>query len=95
MSLRAVLSAETLQAIGNGKIYLKDWKMKNVLPRLLHLINISFKTDGEIKSCSDKQKFKTTQYHKRSFRTNVKDLYSQEIQNKGKKRYIYIYKQPE
>ena len=29
--------------------------MKNVPQRLLHLISISFKIDGEIKSCSDKK----------------------------------------
>ena len=59
--LRADLSAETLQAEGNGRVYLKYWKGK--LYNQDNLTRISFKIDGEIKSFWDKQKlreFKTT-----------------------------------
>ena len=43
---------------GNGRIYLKYWKGKNLQPGLLNLAKISFKIDGEIKSFSDKQKLR-------------------------------------
>ena len=59
-------------------------KGKNLQPRLLYPARISFKINGEIKSFSDKQKIKRIQYHQTSFTTNVKDLYSQEIQEKKK-----------
>ena len=47
--LTADLSAETLQARREYRIYLKYWKGKNLQPRLLYSARISFKTDGEIK----------------------------------------------
>ena len=58
--LTADLSAETLQARRDWKYILKG---KNLQPRLLYPARISFKTDGEIKSLSDKKKlgeFSTT-----------------------------------
>ena len=73
--LRVALSAESLQAR-------REWKNTfwvlsgNLVPqRLLDLRSISFKIDGEIKSYSDNQKHKTTQYHKGIFRKNVKATY--------------------
>ena len=58
--LTADLSAETLQARRDWQYILKG---KNLQPRLLYPARISFKTDGEIKSLSDKKKlgeFSTT-----------------------------------
>ena len=54
----ADLSAETLQARREWQDILKVLKGKNLQPRLLNLARISFKTDGEIKSFSDKQKLR-------------------------------------
>ena len=48
--LTADLSAETLQARREWQDIFKVLKGKNLLPRLLYLARISFKTDGEIKS---------------------------------------------
>ena len=50
------LSAETLQARRECQDIFKVMKEKNLQPRLLDLARISFSTDGEIKSFSDKQK---------------------------------------
>ena len=52
------LSAETLQAKKEWQDIFKVLKGKNLQPRLLYLARISFKIDGEIKSCSDKQKLR-------------------------------------
>ena len=82
--LTADLSAETLQAKREWQDILRVLKGKNLQPRLLYPARISFKINGEIKSFSDKQKIKRIQYHQTSFTTNVKDLYSQEIQEKKK-----------
>ena len=54
----ADLSAEILQARGEWKDILKLLKGKNLQLSLLYLARISFKTDGEIKSFSDKQKLR-------------------------------------
>ena len=56
--LTADLSAETLQARRKWKDIFKVLKEKNIQPRLLYPAKISFKTDGEIKSFSDKQKLR-------------------------------------
>ena len=59
----ADLSAETLQARREWQDILKVLKGKNLQPRLLNLARISFKTDGEIKSFTEKQnlrKLRTT-----------------------------------
>ena len=63
----ADLSAETLQARREWQDILKVLKGKNLQPRLLNLARISFKTDGEIKSFSDKLKL-------REFNTTKPDL---------------------
>ena len=52
------LSTETLQARREWQDIFKLLKGKNLQARLLYLARISFKTDGEIKSFSDKQKLR-------------------------------------
>ena len=56
--LTADLSAETLQARKEWQDIYKVLKGKNLQPRLLYPVRISFKIDGEIKSFSDKQKLR-------------------------------------
>ena len=56
--LTADLSAETLQVRREWQDIFKVLKGKNLQPRLLYLTRISFKSDGEIKSFSDKQKLR-------------------------------------
>ena len=52
------LSAETLQARREWLDIFKVLKGKNLQPRLLYTARISFKTDGEIKSFTEKQKLR-------------------------------------
>ena len=56
--LTAHLSAETLPAGSEWQDIFKVLKGKNRQPRLLYLVRISFKIDGDIKSFSDKQKLR-------------------------------------
>ena len=56
--LTADLSAETLQARREWQDIFEDLKGKGLQPRLLYPARISFKTDGEIKRFSDKQKLR-------------------------------------
>ena len=59
----ADLSAEALQTRREWQDIFKVLKGKNLQPRLLYPGRISFKTDGEIKSFSEKQnlrEFSTT-----------------------------------
>ena len=58
MCLTADLSAETLQARREWQDIFKVLKGKNVQPKVLYPSRISFKTDGDIKSFSDKQKLR-------------------------------------
>ena len=58
LHLTADLSAETMQARREWQDIFKALKWKNLQPRLLYLAGSSFKIDGEIKSFSDKQKFR-------------------------------------
>ena len=61
--ITADLSIETLQARREWQDILKVIKEKNLQPRLLYLVRISFRHEGEIKSFIDKQKsreFSTT-----------------------------------
>ena len=53
--LTADLSAETLQARRKWQDIFKVLKGKNLQPSLLYLARIPFKTDGEIKSFSEKK----------------------------------------
>ena len=65
--LTADLSAETLQARREWHDIFQVLKGKNLRPRLLNPARISFKIDGEIKSFSNKPKF-------REFSTAKSDL---------------------
>ena len=56
--LTADLAAETLQDRREWQDIFKVLKGKNLQPRLLYPSRISFITDGEIKSFSDKQKLR-------------------------------------
>ena len=56
MCLTAHLSTETLQARREWQDIFKALKGENLQPRLLYPARISLKIDGDIKSCSDKQK---------------------------------------
>ena len=79
--LIADLSAETLQTRREWQDIFKVLKGKNLQPRLLYPGRISFKTEGEIKSFSDKQ------YHQTSFTTNVKGTYIVKKYKRRKKIY--------
>ena len=78
------LLAETLQARREWQDIFKVLKGKNLQPRLLYPARISFKIDGEIKSFSDKQKLREFSTTKPTLQQMLKDLYSQEIQQKKK-----------
>ena len=52
------LSIETLQAIREWQDILKVMKENSLQPRLLYLVRISFRYEGEIKSFVDKQKLR-------------------------------------
>ena len=58
IGLTTDLSAETLQARREWQDIFKVLKGKNLQPRLLYPARLSFETDGEIKSFSDKQKLR-------------------------------------
>ena len=82
-------SAETLQARREKQDIFKIPKGKNLHPRLLYLVRISFKIDGEVKSFSDKQnlrEFSTTNT------TNVKWTY---VIKKYKRRKKDLQNQPQ
>ena len=84
--LTADLSAETLQARREWQDIFKVLKGKNLQLELLYQARFSFKTDGEIKSFSDKRKLRI-QYHQTSFTTNVKGTYIVKKYKRRKKRY--------
>ena len=56
--LTADLSAKTLHVRREWQDIFKVLKGKNLQPQLLYPARISFKTDGEIKTFSDKQKLR-------------------------------------
>ena len=56
--LTADLSAETLQARREWQDIFKVMREKNLQPRLLYPVRISFRFDGEIKTFTDKQKIR-------------------------------------
>ena len=72
--LTADLSAETLKARREWQGIFKVLKGKNLQLRLLYPTRISFKTDGEIKSFSDKQKLRECSTTKPAFQQMVKAL---------------------
>ena len=82
--LKADLSAETLQVKKEWQDILKILKGKSLQPRLLYLARISFKTGGEIKSFSDKQKLREFSATKAA---NVKGTYIVKKYKRRKKIY--------
>ena len=74
ISLTADLSTETLQARREWQDIFKVWKGKNLQPRLLYLMKMSFKIDGEIKSFSDKQKLREFDTTKPALQQMLKGL---------------------
>ena len=72
--LTADLSAESLQARREWQGIFKILKGKNLQPRLLYPAWISFKTDGEGKSFSDKQKLREFSTTKPALQQMLKGL---------------------
>ena len=72
--LTADLSIETLQARREWQDILKVIKEKNLQPRLLYSARISFKYEREIKSFTDKQKFREFSTTKPALQQVLKDL---------------------
>ena len=75
LRLTADLSAEILQASREWQDTFKVLKGKNLQPRLLYPVRISFKIYGEIKKLFREAKVKRIQDHQSSFTTNVKGTY--------------------
>ena len=74
MCITADLSAETLQARRKWQDIFKALKGKNLQPRFLYPARISLKTDGEIKSFSDKQKLREFSSTKPALQQMLKGL---------------------
>ena len=74
-------------ARGEWQDTFKVLKRKNLQPRLQYPARISFKTDGEIKSFSDKQKLREFSATKPALKTNVKWTYIVKKYNRRKKIY--------
>ena len=72
--LTADLSAETLQARKEWQDIFKVLKGTNLQSRLLYRARISFKTDGEIKSFSNKQKLREFSTTKSALQQMLKGL---------------------
>ena len=70
----AHLAAETLQTRREWQDIFKVLKRKNLQPRLQYPARISFKTDGEIKSFSDKQKLREFSTNKPALQQMLKGL---------------------
>ena len=72
--LTADLSAETLQARRERQDILKVMKEKNLQPRLLYPARISFRSDREIKTFTDKQKLREFCTTKPALQQMLKEL---------------------
>ena len=83
--LKADLSAEISQARREWQDIFKVLKGKNLQTRLLDPARISLKTDGEIKSFSDKQKLREFSITKPSLQEILKGL-MQSINTREEKR---------
>ena len=68
------LSAENLQARREWQDISQVLKGKNLQPRLLYLARISFNSDGEIKTFSDKQKLREFSTTKPALQQMLKGL---------------------
>ena len=72
--ITADLSIETLQARREWQDILKVMKEKNLQPRLLYAVRVSFKDEGENKSFTDKQKLREFSTTKPGLQQVLKDL---------------------
>jgi len=72
--ITADLSIETLQARKEWQDILKVMKEKNLHPSILYPLRISFKYEGEIKSFTDKQKWREFSTTKPALQQMLKDL---------------------
>ena len=82
--LTADLSAEILQARREWQGIFKVLKGKDLQPRLLYLVRISFKIDGEIKTFSDKQKLREFSTTKPALQQMLKGLIQSRNQREEK-----------
>ena len=85
--LTAELLGETLQAKRVWQDIFKVLKGKNLQPRIMNPVRISFKIDKEIKRFSYKQKLREFSITKSALQQMLNGLilYSQEIQEKKKR----------
>ena len=83
--LTADLSAETLQARKEWQDIFELPKGKNLQLTLQYPASISFKTDGEIKRFSERQKLREFSTTKPALKQMLKGLINQEIQEKKKR----------
>ena len=67
-------SAETLQAKREWQYIFKVMKGRNLEPRILYPARISFRSNGEIKRFSDKQKLREFSNSKTALQQQLKDL---------------------
>ena len=74
IKITADLSIETLQVKREWQDILKVMKEKNIQPRLLYLVRISFQYEGEIKSFTDKQNLTEFSTTKPALQQMLKDL---------------------
>ena len=74
IKITADLSIETLQSMREWQDILKVMKENNLQPRLLYPARISFKYEGEIKSFTDKQKFRQLSTTKPAVQQMLKDI---------------------
>ena len=81
--LTVVLSSETLQARRKWQDIFKVLKGENIQPRLHYPARLSFKIDGEIKSFSEKQKWREFSTTKPALQYLLKGTY---IVKKNKRR---------
>ena len=72
--LTADLSAETLQAKREWQNIFKVMKGKNLQPRLLYPVRISFRFHGEIKTFTEKQKLREFSTTKPALQQMLKEL---------------------
>ena len=73
--LTADLSAETLKARREWQDILKVMKKKNLQSRLLYRAMMSFRFDGEIKTSTDKQKWREFSTTKLALQQMLKELF--------------------
>ena len=74
IKLTADFSAETLQGRMQWQDIYKVMKGKNLQPRLLYLVRISFRFNREIKSFTDKQKLREFSTTKPAVQQMLKEL---------------------